>query len=68
MYARRAVPVRANSIRAILMGLAGRSADLVSVWFVRIGEEVPQFVTAYLVIDVQTAKALEVLPMRHGRS
>jgi Domain of unknown function (DUF6883) len=37
----------AYSIRAILMGPSGRSADLVSVWFVRTGEEVPRFVTAY---------------------
>jgi hypothetical protein len=35
------------SIRAILMGPSGRSADLVSVWFVRTGEEFPRFVTAY---------------------
>ncbi len=34
-------------IRATLEGPGGRSADVVSVWFVRRGEEFPRFVTAY---------------------
>ena len=35
------------AIRATLVGPAGRSAELVSVWVVRKGEEFPRFVTAY---------------------
>lgn len=35
------------TIRAMLKGPAGRSAAVVSVWFVRQGETVPRFVTAY---------------------
>ena len=35
------------SIRAPLIGPSGRSAEVVSAWFVRSGEEVPRFVTAY---------------------
>lgn len=35
------------SIRATLVGPSGRSADVVSVWVVRTGEEFPGFVTAY---------------------
>lgn len=35
------------AIRAILVGPAGRAAEVVSVWVVRTGEEVPRFVTAY---------------------
>ena len=35
------------SIHATLIGPSGNSADVVSVWFVRTGEEVPRFVTAY---------------------
>jgi hypothetical protein len=38
---------RKYSIRATLVGPAGSSADVVSVWVVRTGEEVPRFVTAY---------------------
>jgi hypothetical protein len=34
-------------IRATLVGPAGRAAEVVSVWVVRTGEEVPRFVTAY---------------------
>ena len=34
-------------IRAILVGPDGESAVVVSVWFVRPGEAVPRFVTAY---------------------
>lgn len=34
-------------IRAILVGPDGESADVVSIWFVRPGETVPRFVTAY---------------------
>ena len=59
MYARRAVPVRAKySIRAILIGPSGRSVDLVSVWFVRAGEEVPQFVTAYLEVECENREGV----------
>src|SRR5437762_14090911 len=35
------------SIRAPLVGPSGRSANVVSVWLVRTGEERPRFVTAY---------------------
>jgi hypothetical protein len=35
------------TIRAILEGPTGESAVVVSVWFVRNGEIVPRFVTAY---------------------
>lgn len=35
------------SIRAMLAGPSGSSAEVVSVWFVRTGEEIPGFVTAY---------------------
>ena len=35
------------TIRAILQGPTGRSAVVVSVWFVRAGESQPRFVTAY---------------------
>jgi len=35
------------SIRAPLVGPSGRSANVVSVWIVRTGEERPRFVTAY---------------------
>lgn len=38
---------QAYTIRAILNGPAGASAPVVSVWFVRDGEAVPRFVTAY---------------------
>jgi len=38
---------RKYSIRATLIGPSGRSADVVSVWFIRTGEEIPRFVTAY---------------------
>jgi hypothetical protein len=34
-------------IHATLVGPSGRSADVVSVWVVRTGEEWPRFVTAY---------------------
>jgi uncharacterized protein DUF6883 len=34
-------------IRAILVGPDGQSAVVVSIWFVRPGETVPRFVTAY---------------------
>ena len=34
-------------IRAILTGPNGRSAAVVSVWFIRAGEMAPRFVTAY---------------------
>ena len=34
------------SVRATLIGPSERSADVVSVWFVRAGEDVPRFVTA----------------------
>ena len=34
-------------IRATLVGPAGESAPVVSVWFIRPGEHVPRFVTAY---------------------
>lgn len=34
-------------IRAILVGPAGQSATVVSVWFVPAGGDVPRFVTAY---------------------
>ena len=35
------------TIRAILNGPAGRSATVVSVWFIPTGSDVPRFVTAY---------------------
>jgi hypothetical protein len=35
------------AIRATLVGPAGRSADLTSVWIVRADEDFPRFVTAY---------------------
>lgn len=35
------------TIRATLVGPSGQSADVVSVWVVRRGEEFPRFVTAY---------------------
>ena len=38
---------RKCSIRATLVGPSRRSADVVSVWVVRTGEELPRFVTAY---------------------
>ena len=38
---------QAFAIRAILQGPTGASALVVSVWFVRAGEAVPRFVTAY---------------------
>lgn len=38
---------RKFTIRAILTGPNGQSAAVVSVWFVRSGETVPRFVTAY---------------------
>lgn len=38
---------QAYQIRAILTGPSGRSASVVSVWFVRTGESTPRFVTAY---------------------
>jgi hypothetical protein len=37
----------AFTIHAILRGPTGVSATVVSVWFVRAGEDVPRFVTAY---------------------
>jgi hypothetical protein len=35
------------TIRAILSGPGGQSASVVSIWFVRVGEQHPRFVTAY---------------------
>ncbi len=35
------------AIRATLVGPSGQSADVVSLWVVRRGEEFPRFVTAY---------------------
>jgi hypothetical protein len=35
------------TIRAILQGPTGRSSVVVSVWFLRAGETMPRFVTAY---------------------
>jgi hypothetical protein len=35
------------TIRAILQGPTGRSAMVISVWFIRTGESEPRFVTAY---------------------
>jgi hypothetical protein len=35
------------TIRATLVGPSGGSADVVSVWVVRAGEEFPRFLTAY---------------------
>jgi uncharacterized protein DUF6883 len=34
-------------VRATLVGPSGRSARVVSIWFVRTGEDVPRFVTAH---------------------
>jgi hypothetical protein len=34
-------------IRATLVGPSGRSAGVVSIWFVPVGKDVPRFVTAY---------------------
>jgi hypothetical protein len=38
---------RKYAIRATLVGPSGQSADVVSVWVVRTGEDFPRFVTAY---------------------
>jgi len=38
---------RKYEIRAILKGPNGRAAGVVSIWFVRTGEDFPRFVTAY---------------------
>jgi hypothetical protein len=38
---------RKYAIRATLVGPSGRSADVVSTWVVRAGEDFPRFVTAY---------------------
>jgi len=38
---------RKYEIRAILKGPSGRASEVVSVWIIRAGEEVPRFVTAY---------------------
>ncbi|MGQ0733320.1 MAG: DUF6883 domain-containing protein [Acidobacteriota bacterium] len=35
------------TIRAILKGPTGRSAAVVSVWLLRVGEAQPRFMTAY---------------------
>ena len=35
------------TIRAMLIGPNGQSAGVVSVWFIRTGEAIPRFVTAY---------------------
>jgi hypothetical protein len=35
------------TIRATLVGPSGNAADVLSVWFVRRGEDFPRFVTAY---------------------
>jgi len=35
------------AIRATLVGPSGRSADVVSIWVIRTGEDFPRFVTAY---------------------
>jgi hypothetical protein len=35
------------TIRAILIGPNGQSASVVSIWFIRTGETIPRFVTAY---------------------
>lgn len=37
----------AYAIRAILAGPGGQSAPVVSIWFIRVGEQDPRFVTAY---------------------
>ena len=34
-------------IRAMLQGLGGRSALVVSIWIIRAGEDLPRFVTAF---------------------
>ena len=34
-------------IRALLTGPGGRSARVTSIWIVRVGDDVPRFVTAY---------------------
>ena len=38
---------RKYQIRAILKGPSGDSAEIVSVWIIPAGEDVPRFVTAY---------------------
>lgn len=38
---------QAYAIRAILTGPNGQSTPVVSIWFVRVGERNPRFVTAY---------------------
>jgi len=38
---------RKYEIRAILKGPHGRADAVVSIWFVRVGEDFPRFVTAY---------------------
>ena len=38
---------RKYEVRAILKGPSGHAAEVVSVWIIRAGEEVPRFVTAY---------------------
>jgi hypothetical protein len=38
---------RKYAISATLVGPLGRSADVVSIWVVRAGEDFPRFVTAY---------------------
>ena len=38
---------RKYEIRAILKGPNGRTDVVVSIWFVRVGEDFPRFVTAY---------------------
>ena len=35
------------SIRATVVGPSGQSAEVVSVWVIRTGEDIPRFVTAY---------------------
>jgi uncharacterized protein DUF6883 len=35
------------AIRATLVGPSGQSAEVVSVWVIRMGEDIPRFVTAY---------------------
>ncbi len=50
---REAIPVETSGygqkyeIRATLVGPAGRTADVVSVWVILAGEDFPRFVTAY---------------------
>ena len=38
---------RKYAIRAILNGPSGQASEIVSVWIIRAGDDVPQFVTAY---------------------